>query len=62
MDVASQPRAVGNGDELVAGQTSDEIAGRQDFTQANRRFLKDLIARGMAQTVIDRLEAVEIDQ
>ena len=55
-------RAVGNGDEFVARKTSDQIAAGQNFAQASRRFLKDLIAGSVAQAVVDRLEAVEIDQ
>ncbi len=62
MDVVGMRSTIGDGHELIASETSDQAARRQYFTQAHRRFLKDLIAGRMTQAVIDGLETVEIDQ
>jgi hypothetical protein len=61
-DVVGMRSAIGNSDKLITSEPSDQTAGWQYFTQPDRRFLQDLIAGGMAEAVIDCLEAVEIDQ
>ena len=48
--------------ELVAAEARDHVARLDDGAEPVRHFLEQLVADGMAERVVDRLEAVEIDQ
>jgi len=49
-------------DELIPADSRDRVAGAEFLSQPPRQSPQHLIARRMPQPVIDRLEAVEIDE
>ena len=49
-------------DELVAAQTGDEVAVAADRAQPVGDLDEDAVAGGVAEAVVDRLEAVEVEQ
>ena len=49
-------------DELVAAQARHQIALAGAGLQAQRHFGQYLVTEGMAMLVVDRLEAIEVDQ
>ena len=48
--------------ELVAAQAGDDVALAQATGEARRDFLQQLVARLVAERVVDQLEAVEVDE
>ena len=48
--------------ELVATETRDEIARSQRVAQALRCTGEELVACGVAEAVVDRLEVVEVEE
>ena len=49
-------------DELVAADAADRVAGAQLLGEALRHFLQHRVARGVPRRIVDRLEAVEVDE
>src|SRR5205085_7752455 len=48
--------------EFVAPEPADEIAPANDAVEAGGDLAKDRVTRGMSVNVVDRLEAVEVDE
>ena len=48
--------------ELVTAEPRDEIVGAQAMPQALGSGLQQLVAGAVAETVVDRLEAVEVEE
>ena len=60
---ASSVRHVGEHDgELVAADARYRVAVAHRLLQPQRHLLQQLVAAGVAQGVVDRLEAVEVDE
>ena len=49
-------------DELVAAETAKQIIVAQVLVQAGRGSLQQRITRGVAEAVVDGLEAVQVDE
>ena len=62
LGAAVRRRALDEDDELVTAEPGDRVAFAQGGEQAGRDRLQELVARFVAERVVDLLEAVEVEE
>src|SRR5690606_16407025 len=62
LGVADAGHAVEQHDELVAAEAEQLVAGAQAAVETLRHFHQHAVADGVAEAVVDQLEAVQVDE
>ncbi|MNO85860.1 hypothetical protein D3C76_772420 [compost metagenome] len=62
VDFVAAVHAVHDQDELISAQARHQVTVTGRFAQAGGDFQQHRIAGGMAEGVVDRLEAVQVEQ